>query len=244
LSKSMKQRTLSVIVPAFNEEANITKTLETIHAASRTTGLPVEIIAINDASKDKTLELIRASAKKRKNIRVIDNKVNRGFGYNVLMGIRLAKKEYSMMIPGDNEVSSEAIVDIFRRVKKTDKDLIIPYFYNSRIRPFFRRVISRIYVMIFNFLFGLNLRYYNGTVVYKSSLIKKLPISNATFSYQAEIVVKLVKSGYSYEAPGVKLQERIGGKSTALRLKNFLALVSAVARLWWLMNVKQWRFKV
>ncbi|MDD5067757.1 MAG: glycosyltransferase family 2 protein [bacterium] len=239
----MKPKSVSVVIPAYNEEPNIRKTVEDVLSASRTASTPVEIIIVDDHSTDKTLFVSQQAAKKNKNVIVHHNAVNRGLGYNFIMGIKMARHEYVVMIPGDNEVGRGSIVTLFRALQHTKADLLIPYFTNSYIRPKFRQMLSRLYVFFLNIMFGFNIRYYNGTVLYKTAMVKKLPVSTNGFAYQAEMVIRLLKSGASFESPGLLLKERIGGTSKALSVKSFLSVTGTILYLFWLINIRRWRWK-
>ena len=71
---------ISLIVPALNEEKVIQKVLEDIYSITKDSFNTFEIIAINDGSSDATLELMNTFAEKHKNINIINNKVNIGLG--------------------------------------------------------------------------------------------------------------------------------------------------------------------
>jgi hypothetical protein len=140
------------------------------------------------------------------------------------------------MVPGDNEIPAEAIKKIFSRAGVAD--IIIPYTANTWVRPLSRRVISKIFVILINTLFGIRLTYYNGTCVIKSSLLKKVPMTTWGFAYMAGILVRLIRQGASFSEVGVDIQPRDTGKSKAFRLKNVISVVSAIVRLFWEVRVK------
>jgi len=71
---------ISLIVPALNEEKVIQKVLEDIYSITKDSFNTFEIIAINDGSSDATLELMKTFAEKHKDINIINNKVNIGLG--------------------------------------------------------------------------------------------------------------------------------------------------------------------
>jgi hypothetical protein len=99
-------------------------------------------------------------------------------------------------------------------------------------------VISKIFVILINTLFGIRLTYYNGTCVIKSSLLKKVPMTTWGFAYMAGILVRLIRQGASFSEVGVDIQPRDTGKSKAFRLKNVISVVSAIVRLFWEVRVK------
>ncbi|TAN62275.1 glycosyltransferase family 2 protein [bacterium] len=229
---------ISIIVPCLNEEGNLRGTVESVKNALDASDKfgEHEILIFNDSSIDKTGDIAEELRKKDKRIRVIHNKKNMGFGYNYTEGVRQAKKDYVIMVPGDNEIPAEAIKKIFSRAGVAD--IIIPYTANTWVRPLSRRVISKVFVILINTLFGIRLTYYNGTCVIKSSLLKKVPMTTWGFAYMAAILVRLIRSGASFSEVGVEIQPRDTGKSKAFRLKNVISVVSAIIKLFWEVRVK------
>jgi glycosyltransferase involved in cell wall biosynthesis len=221
-----KKPTISIIVPAFNEEANLAGTIEAINDALGDSFSDHEILIFDDKSKDRTGEIADRLAKKDKRIKAIHNPVNMGFGYNYKEGVRLASMEYVMMVPGDNEIPGTALKKILAEVGKAD--IVVPYTANPEVRPMSRRIVSRLFVMVMNAISGLDLRYYNGTCVLKNSAVKKVPITTHGFAYMATILSRLIKSGSSYVEVGVDITQRQGGRSKAFAMRNVISVAKAL----------------
>ncbi len=81
LSGSAADRSLSVIIPAYNESDNIIATLENITTALEPLALPHEILVIDDGSKDNTAALVEASVMRFPRVRLLKNERNMGFGW-------------------------------------------------------------------------------------------------------------------------------------------------------------------
>lgn len=111
---------VSIIVPAYNEEKTIADSI----ASLRKVDYPVDkldIIIINDGSKDRTSEAVRFCLKTDDPIRFIDNKVNKGKAACLNQGIQLSKGEFVATMDSDSEVAE----DVFRKT--------IPYFKNRKV---------------------------------------------------------------------------------------------------------------
>lgn len=228
-----KRPSITVIIPCYNEEKNLPGAYACVKDALARTGVfkEHEIYVFNDFSTDRTGEVADALGRKDPCVKVVHNPKNMGFGYNYTEGVRRAGMDYVVMIPGDNEIPSEAIKKILAMAGKAD--IIIPYTANPWVRPMSRRIVSRIFVMLINALFGLNVCYYNGTCVIKAGLLKKVPMKTWGFAYMANILVRLLKSGASYSEVGVDIVLRSEGRSKAFRPKNVVSVVSAIAKLFW-----------
>src|SRR5436853_1066686 len=82
---------VSVVVPACNEEANISNCVERLSEVMQEARYKAEIIVVNDGSTDKTLSVIRSLQGKHSSLRVIDLKRNFGKATALREGIRAAK---------------------------------------------------------------------------------------------------------------------------------------------------------
>ncbi len=220
---------LSVIIPALNEEDNIEECVGEVLAAVGERFSDYEILIFDDGSTDATGGIADDLASRDKHIRVIHNGRTMGFGYNYRTGVERAKKDYVVMFPGDNEIPSRSMKKVLDLAGTAD--IIIPYTVNTRVRPPARRIVSSLFTITLNLLFGLRLRYYNGTVVHKSALIKSVPMTTDSFAYQAEILVKLIKAGRGYVQTGMYLRDREHGSSKAFRIKNIIDVFKTIGRL-------------
>ena len=100
---------LSVIIPAYNEEKRLSKTLEEIDKYLSKQNYDYEILVVNDGSKDKTAQVIRDRVSVIQNLRLIDNKKNNGKGYVVRQGMLEAEGEYRIFTDADNSTSIDQV---------------------------------------------------------------------------------------------------------------------------------------
>ncbi len=96
---------LSVIIPAYNEERRLPKTLEEVDKYLSQQSYDYEILVVNDGSKDKTVEVARDLVPKTKNLIVTGYEKNQGKGYAVRFGMLKAKGEYRLFTDADNSTS-------------------------------------------------------------------------------------------------------------------------------------------
>ncbi len=227
---------LSVIIPAYNEAGNLPSTFREVVPIIEKFFTDYEIFIFDDCSTDDTGKIADEAAQKNSKIKVIHNEKNMGLGYNYKTGLKMAAKEYYIMIPGDNDITPASYEVVFEAMKK-GTDMVIPYTSNMEIRPFARQVISNTYTFLLNLLFGMNLQYFNGTVVHKTSVLRSISIETDGFAYQAEALLKLVKlQKHSYVEVPIKLGERAYGKSKAFNLRNVYRVFKSIFDLW--LNVR------
>ena len=119
---------VSVIVPAYNTEKYLKKCLDSL--VNQTLN-DIEIIVINDCSTDKTKDILKNYKEKYKNIKVINNKTNKGIGYNRNLGIKKAKGEFISFIDSDDYVDITMYEKMYNKAKRDKLDLVICNFYNN-----------------------------------------------------------------------------------------------------------------
>ena len=149
---------LSVIIPAYNEEKRLPKTLTEIDKYLRKQFYDYEIIVVNDGSKDRTAEIVRKLAKEIKNLRLIDNKVNHGKGFVVRQGLLKAQGRYRLFTDADNSTSIDQVEKMWPEFAK-GYDIVI----GSRdIRgavleppqPWWRRFLGEVFGLLTNLIVG------------------------------------------------------------------------------------------
>ncbi len=220
------KRTLSVIVPAYNEELNLQGTVREIHRSLRQAVDDYEIIIVNDNSLDRTGDVANKIASSNPRVVVIHNTSNLGLGGAYKQGLKHCKMNFVMMIPGDNVHPAEGIIPIVCEIGS--KDVVIPYVTNQDTRKSSRQLISRVYTNFVNFIFDLDIKYYNGLVVHKKKILDTVTIETNSFSYQTEALVKILRRGASYVEVGVIINEDKNHKSSALRFKNIIKVMGSL----------------
>jgi glycosyltransferase involved in cell wall biosynthesis len=220
--------TVSFVIPCFNEEKNVSATVASVREGMRTRN-EYEIIFINDASTDRTLERMQALAAVDPRIRVLDNPSNLGFGGSYKRGARAASATYVMMLPGDDGFPGNSIAEILAHAGEAD--IIIPVVTNPGARSAFRAFASKSFTTLLNWMFWLDVGYYNGAVLQRNDLLRTVEIRTNSFAYQAEALVKLIARGATYTHCYVRIKDRAAGRSSALRMKNQLAVWKTILHL-------------
>jgi dolichyl-phosphate beta-glucosyltransferase len=93
---------LSVIIPTYNEEKRIIKTLKAISSYLQVQSYSYEILVVNDGSKDATAEIVEEASYQIPNLRFINRKKNKGKGYTVKEGMLFAKGRIRLFTDADN----------------------------------------------------------------------------------------------------------------------------------------------
>jgi glycosyltransferase involved in cell wall biosynthesis len=222
---------LTVIVAALNEEANLAAAIEAIRRAYDPLRIPYEILIFDDHSTDRTGDVADALARGRPDTFVVHNAERLNIGGIYKAGIERARHAYCILLPGDNEVDVAQVAEGVQYLGQAD--VVLSYPDDQRSRPRLRRCLSWVYTRMVNLLFGTEFSYTNGSSYIRTALLREQTIRTNGFSYQTETLMKLVRQGVDFIEFGIRVRYRQGGRSTALKLHNWWRVVSAIGRLWW-----------
>ena len=220
---------LSIAVTALNEADVVGDVLEGIVRVCEDYLERYEIIAIDDGSTDATGQIMDTFARTHDGVRVIHNRPNKGIGYAYKQGLGEARGEYYMLLCGDGGLPASSLPEIFKKIGTAD--IVIPYMLNlARIKTPSRLILSRTYATLLNLVSGLRLHYYNGLPVHRVDKLRTLEIGSDGFGFQAEILIKLIRSGCTFVEVGVLGAEKTN-RSSALRFKNFVSVMGTLSKL-------------
>lgn len=136
---------LSIIIPSYNEEKRLSKTLISVDNYLKKQNYDYEILVVNDGSKDNTVKIANELKKTIKNLRIIDNQENHGKGYVVRQGMIEAKGDYRLFSDADNSTSIDHIERMWPWFEKGYDVVIGSRDVKGSIlnppQPWFRRVI-------------------------------------------------------------------------------------------------------
>mgnify|MGYP001459336579 CR=1 FL=1 len=215
----MEKITLSIFVPCFNEEKNITRSLNNIKEAIQ--NISYEILVADDGSKDKSVEMIEKFKKENPNlnIKIFINEKNRGLGFNYYDKANKASGKYYMLVNGDAVEPPSEIKKMIDNIGKAD--MILPYFIDKRNA--IRKIISKIFIIILKIITFTNLKYYNGQALHLLENVKKYGNSKASgFAYQAELIAALILRKKTYIEVEIVPAFRLHGSTSAFSFRNIL----------------------
>ena len=186
---SLKEITLSIFVPCFNEENDIITALNNIKEGIE--NISYEVLIADDASTDGTVYLIEQFIKNNSNvnIKLFKNKINKGLGFNFWETAKKAQGKYYMIVFGDGGIPSVELKKLVNNIGKAD--MILTYFNDQR--RFFRRTLSKLFVITINLLTLNKIKYYNSDNIYLLNDVKTFNKGGSGFAYQAELITDLIK---------------------------------------------------
>jgi glycosyltransferase involved in cell wall biosynthesis len=191
----VNELTLSVIVPAYNEEG----TVEQIVQRLRELPLRLEVIAVNDASADGTGAVLDRLAAGGALQRVIHHPENRGKGAALRSGIAAATGDVVVVQDADLEYDPMDLPRLLEPIRSGRADAV----YGSRFQGgphrvlfFWHSVGNRLLTLVSNMFTNLNLT--DMETCYKlvrRDLLQRLPLTSDRFGFEVEITARLSQAG-------------------------------------------------
>ena len=216
-----RERSLSIIIPAYNECENIVDTLENITTALEPLHLRHDILVIDDGSADTTAALVTSNLHRFPHVKLLVNERNMGFGWSYRRGVEAATLDHIVMVHGDNAWGHQTLREFFSHVG--DADVIVGYtrdMWGSRTKT--RTLISKAYTCVVNLITWRRLQYYNGLQIHIASVLKGLRIESSGYGFQSEVLVKALRRTKTFLEVPMDLIEREKGESKAFRVKNLV----------------------
>jgi dolichyl-phosphate beta-glucosyltransferase len=152
----------SIIIPAYNESARVGATLEKVLAHVAQQGWDAEIIAVDDGSRDNTVEIIRAYADKNPRLRLLQNPGNRGKGYSVRNGMLHARGQLLLFSDADLSSPIEEAAKLFDAIA-AGADIAIGSRWlrrdlQTQRQPFYRQIFGRVFNLMLRITLGLGFK--------------------------------------------------------------------------------------
>jgi len=208
--KVMIEKNVSIVIPAFNEEAAIGRVVKSLKSRFP----EYKIIAIDDGSSDCTAE--KAS---EEGAIIFKHERNRGYGAALKTGVRAATGEYVLFCDSDGQHSVD---DVARLIEACDGyDVVIGARNSDSHQPFLRRPGKFVMGKFAEFLIGDKIPDINsGLRIFKrDTLMRYLHLMPNGFSFSTTSTFAIMKSNCSYKYLPIKVNQRIG-KSSVNQLRH------------------------
>ena len=215
-----KEFSLSLIVPAYNEEEGIEYAIKSNLATLRKEAIDFEIIIINDGSIDGTKQIIDEHFAGLSEV-VFNSKPNGGFGSAIRRGVELAVKNHIIFAPVDCPLSSATLSSFLSNIEKAD--ILVSYRRERKGYNWRMKMNSKVHNALVSFMFGFSLRDFNWIHMYPKQMFDRdITIEYDGIFMPAEVLIKAHKKGYSFHEFPVDMEKRTSGKATAQSLKAII----------------------
>jgi len=232
-----KNHSISVIIPACNEEQGIERAILHNIRTFQTLNLDFETIVIDDKSVDRTRDIVESLADRFPTIRVLRHEKNMGSGAAFKTGIANATKSHIIFAPVDNPLDVEDMKAYLSRLDVCD---IVVGFRMERVGySAFARFASFVYNRIFiPLLFNIGLSDVNWISIYRTNLFKDDVISfnSTSLFWLVEILIRARRKHLIIaEVPG-RMKKRMHGRATCTRPSVILRTFTEMLKFFWMIQ--------
>lgn len=202
---------LSVVIPAYNEELRIAKTVEKIFLYLEKQTYPYELIIVDDGSVDSTVQVVNDILKRINHGRLLQNGVNRGKGYSVRQGVLHSCGEYVLFSDADLSTPIEEIEKLFqylnqgydiaigsRGLKESDIQIHQPW-YREGMGKFFNRIVRTLMLTEFSDT-------QCGFKVFQGEVARKLFARQTINHFSFDVEVLFIAACLGYKVKEVPIQ--------------------------------------
>jgi glycosyltransferase involved in cell wall biosynthesis len=227
------QYSLSVILPAYNEEKVIANTIADVLPVLQDWTQNFELIVVNDGSADQTGAILASIAQSEPRVRVVTHEVNRGYGAALASGFAASSKDLAFFMDSDGQFDIRDLQKFFPYIN--EYDAVVGYREN-RQDPWMRKLNAWGWKTVVSLVLGVHVRDLDCAFkVYHSDFIHRHCFETQGAMINAEMLYKLQHDGGTIKEIGVRHLPRKGGRATGANLKVILrAFVELVtyARKW------------
>ncbi|MGC4022137.1 MAG: glycosyltransferase family 2 protein [Cyclobacteriaceae bacterium] len=216
---------LSIVIPAYNEEGSISKTIGGIVEALKANKIDHEILVVNDNSKDDTENKLKQLCSEYPTLRYETNAGPNGFGYAVRYGLERFKGDCVAIMMADLSDSPSDLVKFYNTLIEKNVDCVFGSRWSKGGKvvgyPIHKRIVNRIANRIIQVVMSIK---YNDTTnafkLYRREVIDGVkPILSPHFNLTIELPLKAIIRGYSYTIVENSWMNRSHGTSK-LKLKE------------------------
>jgi glycosyltransferase involved in cell wall biosynthesis len=220
---------VSVLIPCYNVEHTVERVVRGAYRAGQTITQDLEILVINDASRDLTGAKLKKLQKTIPVLRVITHAGNQGYGKTIKELYLTAGKSLLFSLPGDDQFDAEEIHKLLPHLKNAD---MILGWRTERHDPSGRLVQSRLYNWILNSVFSLNLHDVNTIRLMKKTVIQSVRLKSDSAFVDAELAIRARKKGFRIkEVPVVHKKRFESGATGGKFMKTILPTIIDIIRL-------------
>ena len=204
-------KTISLILPTFNEQSNIEKLIRRIYGV-----LPdAEVIVVDDDSPDKTWEIAMNLAQEFSHLKVLRRINERGLMTAISAGINMAKGDAIGWLDCDLSMPPETFVTMAKHLDNADVIIGSRYVPGGKdARPFMRKAFSPMINFIGKLLLGTkSIDLTSGFILCRRNILAEFPLTGHYGEYFIALIFRAERAGYNvFEVPYI-FTDRIEGKS-------------------------------
>jgi len=220
---------LCVVMPAFNEERTITESV----ARVLTQPFVQEVIAVDDGSADRTLDLLRQIEDPR--VRVLAHPVNRGKGAALRTGFAAATSPYVAVQDADLEYDPADLGMLLGPLRDGRADVVYGSRFSGsrehRVLYYWHSVGNRVLTTLSNMATNINLTDMETCYkVFRRDVLAGIELTEDRFGFEPEVTAKIAARGYRIYEIGISYSGRTYGEGKKIGWKDGVRAVFVISK--------------
>lgn len=226
----LKPFSLTIFFPCYNEEANVERVTRAAVAVGRKVADDLEVLIVNDGSRDRTEEIANRLAEEIPEVRAVHNKPNRGYGGALIRGFREATKNWIFYTDGDGQFDLNELPGILPLLETYD---VVSCYRLDRKDPLIRKLNAFAWSTLVNLLFGIGLKDIDCAFkIYPRTFIERIELHSQGALIDTEMLAKARNLGLRIAQVGVHHYPRIAGQQTGANPKVILRAFKELFKLY------------
>jgi glycosyltransferase involved in cell wall biosynthesis len=225
--RTVSTPSISVIIPAYNEEATIARVVRQTIRVLREVADDFEVVVLDDGSTDATWEELQTVRSEHPRVRLLRNRINMGIGQALMPLVRATRKDLVFMLPGDGQILPG---ELLRFLPLADRYDLINGVRSPREDPPHRRLLGCVFNLVISALARVWVRDVDSSTLYRGDLVRSLPVMSRGAFVHAELFLHAVRAGGSTAEVRIAHFPREAGRPTGARLGVIWSAVKDLGR--------------
>ncbi len=222
---------ISAVLPAYNEEANLERTIRELVAVLSPTCAQFEVLVVDDGSTDRTAAVAAGVAATVPGVALLHHPRNLGYGAALRTGFAAATCEWILLLDADGQFLSKEVDRFLERVPEAD--LILGY-REKRADAVYRRMYAAIWSTLMRWLLGVHVRDLNcGFKLMRKATVQSLTLQSHGAFISTEFLAKARQRGARTVEVPVTHRPRMHGRQTGGDLRVLVGAFHELGKLWW-----------
>jgi glycosyltransferase involved in cell wall biosynthesis len=230
---------VSVVLPAYNEESNIVEAVRQALAAAEPVSERQEVVVVDDGSRDETAARAASLAERDSRVRLVQHERNRGYGSAVRSGIRAARMDWVLLTDADLQFD---LTQLSEFAAHTGEAPLVVGYRAKRSDPLMRRINAWGWNALVHVLFHLRVRDVDAAFkLIRRSLLDGIDLVASGAAVDAELLAKATKGGAELVELPVRHLPRVAGTPSGASLHVIARAFREVFQIWWRMHAPRVR---
>lgn len=224
------QKTLTIVLPVYNEEANIAKVVTSFLTIKDRIKHDLTLLIVNDGSVDGTEDVSKGLARNHPTVRYLYHRNNVGYGGALISGFRAAKTDYVALADGDGQFDADDMVTLLRHTQRFD---VVVGYRKHRADPVARRILGNVWTLLGRYGCNIPVRDLNcGLKVFKRSVLDSLLLTCTGPGINLEVMTQIASAGIPIKEIPCSHFPRTAGKQTGGGVRALCRAVPEFFSVW------------